>query len=139
MNEWPDIFRADAWENIRDIVYKRFADENSGVIVAVMGNEIVGFAQVEYVKRPESPYNREKKFYHIEEFGVDENHRRMGVATALMQFAKQDAVEKGFPKLELDMWQFHEGALAFYESIGFQTFRRYMECFVEKDTEEEST
>ena len=38
-----------------------------------------------------------------------------------------------------DMWQFHEGALAFYERISFQTFRRYMECFVEKDTEEEST
>ena len=31
----PDIFRADAWDNIRDIVYKRFEEEDSGLIVAV--------------------------------------------------------------------------------------------------------
>ena len=25
------------------------------------------------------------------------------------------------------MWEFNEGALKFYESIGFTTYRRYME------------
>ncbi|MBR1929900.1 MAG: GNAT family N-acetyltransferase [Lachnospiraceae bacterium] len=133
VNGRPDIFRADAWEHIRDIVYKRFEDEDSGVIAAFWGEELVGYAQVQYIHRSASPYNRERRLYHIEEFGVDEKHRRMGVATALIQFARQDAREKGFPKLELDMWQFNEGALAFYEAMSFVTFRRYMECFVEEE------
>ena len=52
----------------------------------------------------------------------------MGVASAIIKFAREDAARRGFPKLELDMWEFNEGALAFYESAGFSTFRRYMEC-----------
>ena len=40
---------------------------------------------------------------------------------------KKDAVKKGFPRMELDMWEFNEGALKFYENAGFQTYRRYME------------
>ncbi len=125
-----DIFRADAWGHIKDIVYTRFDEDESGIIVAVLDGEIVGYAQVQYIVKPLSPGMCERKFYHIEEFGVDESHRRMGIATALMQFVKGDAKEKSFSRIELNMWEFNEGALAFYESIGFVTFRRYMECEV---------
>lgn len=129
----PDIFRTDAWEKIKDIVYKRFDEDGSGVIVALLSNEIVGFAQVQYVCKPASPYNLERKFYHVEEFGVDEMHRRMGIATALMEFIKNDAKERGFSKVELDMWQFNDSALAFYEKTGFITYRRMMEVFIDEN------
>ena len=123
----PDIFREDGWRVIEPFVYTRFEEGNSGVVVALAGEEVVGFAVVQYIVRPESPFKREQKFYHIEEFGVDENHRRKGIATALIDFAKKDAKERGFARVELDMWEFNEGALAFYESVGFKTMRRYME------------
>ncbi|HBA69556.1 MAG TPA: hypothetical protein DCZ40_09395 [Lachnospiraceae bacterium] len=84
-----------------------------------------------YIVRPESPFNKERKFFHIEEFGVDENHRRKGIATAMIDFAKDDAKKRGFERIELDMWEFNDGALAFYESAGLKTCRRYMECYVE--------
>ena len=29
------------------------------------------------------------------------------------------------------MWEFNEGALKFYESVGFRTYRRYMEQDIE--------
>lgn len=28
---------------------------------------------------------------------------------------------------KVDVWEFNEGALEFYESVGFKTYRRYME------------
>ena len=62
---------------------------------------------------------------------MDENHRRQGIATSLINFAKEDAKKLGFERVELNMWEFNEGALAFYESVGFKTFRRYMESYVE--------
>ena len=43
-----------------------------------------------------------------------------------IRFAK----EKGFHRIELNMWEFNRGALAFYESIGFETYRRYMEIML---------
>ena len=44
----------------------------------------------------------------------------------LVQYAK----EKGLHRIELNMWEFNQGALAFYEATGFVTFRRYMEMFI---------
>lgn len=128
----PDVFREDGWQVIEPLVYKRFDEENSGVIVAAIEEEIVGFAVVQYIVRPESPFKKEQKFFHIEEFGVDENHRRKGIATAIIEFARKDAKERGFHRVELDMWEFNAGALAFYESVGFRTMRRYMESCVEE-------
>ena len=127
----PDIFREDGWQFIEPFVYTRFDEETSGIIVAAIEDEIVGFAVVQYIERPESAYNKERKYFHIEEFGVDEKHRRKGIATAMIDFAKDDAKKRGFERIELDMWEFNDCALAFYESAGLKTYRRYMECYVE--------
>ena len=127
-----DVFREDGWQVIEPLVYKRFDEESSGVIVAAIEEEIVGFAVVQYIVRPESPFKKEQRFFHIEEFGVDENHRRKGIATALIDFVKEDAKKRGFHRVELDMWEFNAEALAFYESVGFRTMRRYMESCVEE-------
>ena len=126
----PDLFREDGWQFIEPFAYTRFDEENSGVIVAAIEDEIVGFAVVQYIVRPESPYNKEQKYFHIEEFGVNEDHRRKGIATAMIDFVKQEARKRGFKKIELDMWEFNQDALAFYESAGLKTFRRYMESYV---------
>lgn len=130
----PDIFREDGWQFIEPFVYTRFDEETSGIIVAAIEDEIVGFAVVQYIERPESAYNKERKYFHIEEFGVDEKHRRKGIATAMIDFIKEDAKNRGFKRIELDMWEFNDGALAFYESAGLKTYRRYMES--DTDTEE---
>ena len=132
----PDIFRQDGWEFIAPFVYTRFREEESGIIVALDGNEVVGFATVQFMHTEKTPYKCERHFYHVEEFGVDENHRRGGIATSLMNFMKKDAQERGFDKLELDMWEFNEDALLFYESVGFKTVRRYMEMDAKKGEKE---
>ena len=44
----------------------------------------------------------------------------------IVRFAK----EKGFSRIELNMWEFNQDALAFYEAAGFKTFRRYMEMMI---------
>ncbi len=49
----------------------------------------------------------------------------------MIDFVKEDAKKRGFKRIELDMWEFNDGALAFYESVGLKTFRRYMESYVE--------
>ena len=53
----------------------RLKEENANVIAAVLNGEIVGFMTVRYIVKPMGPYSYERRFYRIEEFGVDENHR----------------------------------------------------------------
>ena len=126
-NGRPDIFKEGFCKELQDFIYTIWESDNSDVIVAVRDNEICGFACVDYVEKPESPYNLARRFYHINEFGVDIKYRRQGVATELFNFIKEEAARKNFNKIELDMWEFNEGALKFYESVGFVTYRRHME------------
>lgn len=129
-NGRADIFNSDSWKNIEEFINVRFSSDESGVIVAVKGEKIVGFATVQYIHKAESAFQQARNFYHIEEFGVDKEHRRLGIATMLMDFMRKDARSRGFEKIELDMWEFNEGALKFYENIGFLTYRRYLEMFL---------
>ncbi len=123
----PDMFRPGFNEALQNHVYEEFDDPNADIVVAVLDGEIAGFATVQYIRRPETPYSLPRDFYRVEEFGVDTPFRRRGVATALVDYMRADARAKGFPRVELDAWAFNEGALAFYKGAGFKPFRVYFE------------
>lgn len=126
----PDIFKPGFNQELQDFLYKIFESDNMDVIVAERGGVICGFACVQYVDKPEGPYSYCRRFYNVDEFCVDAAFRRQGVATEMFDFIKQEAKAKGFERVELNMWEFNEGALAFYESVGFATYRRNMEMEV---------
>lgn len=126
----PGHFRPGFNEELQRHVYEQFEAEDSDVLVALEGGEVAGFATVQYVHRPEGPYTLPLDYYNVHEFGVDAAHRRRGVATALVEYMKKDARARGFGRIDLDMWSFNVGALAFYEAAGFTTYRRYMEMEV---------
>ena len=73
----------------------------------------------------------ERDFLDIDEFCVDAAYRRTGVATEMIEFIRAYAKEEGFSRVELNMWEFNKAALAFYEKVGFLTYRRYMELPLE--------
>ena len=126
----PAHFRPGFNAELQGHLYERFEADESDVLVAAVNGEVAGFATVQYVHRPESPYTLPLDFYHLEEFGVDAAFRRRGVATALVEYMKADAKTRGFTRLDLDVWAFNDSALAFYEAAGFTTYRRYMELEV---------
>lgn len=128
----PDVFHPDFCRELEQILYQRFEMENWSILAAVLEGQVVGFASVELVDRPATPYCLARRFYHVEEFGVDPAYHRRGVATALVEYMKRDAARRGYSKLELDVWEFNGGAVAFYEDVGFTTYRRHMELYVEE-------
>lgn len=126
----PDIFKAGFSKELKDHVHTIFHDPNQRIVVAERDGELCGFAVLNHIVRPENPFMLERDFLDIDEFGVDEAYRRQGVATALIAFVRAYAKEQGFSRIELNMWEFNHGALAFYEAVGFKTYRRYMETDV---------
>ena len=69
---------------------------------------------VEFIEKPESPYSLARNFLRV-------------VGSHLFDYIKSLAAKKNLDTVELDMWEFNEGALKFYESAGFKTYRGYME------------
>ena len=123
----PDLFQPGFSPALQEHLKRKFQADDSDVLTAWINETICGFAIVEYIDRPASPYMQDRRYYHIEEFGVDAAFRRMGVASAIVEFCKGEAKAKGYNRIELDVWEFNDGAIQFYEAAGFQTYRRLMQ------------
>ena len=123
----PDVFKPGFSDDLRDFINVIWKDPEQEIVVAVDDGIVCGFAIIHHINKPENPFMYERDFLDIDEFCVDEAYRRKGAATELIAFIKSYAKEKGFHRIELNMWEFNQGALAFYEAVGFTTYRRYME------------
>ncbi len=123
----PDIFKPGFPKELSDHVYTIRNDPKQRIVVCERDGVISGYAVLNHITRPETPFMTERDYLDIDEFCVDEAYRRTGVGTELMQFIRSYAEELGFSRIELNMWEFNADALAFYEEIGFTTYRRYME------------
>ena len=126
----PEVFKPGFGEELRDFVNVIWNDPEQEIVVAEDDGVICGFAVLHHINKPENPFMKERDFIDIDEFCVDKNHRRKGAASAMVSFIKKFAREKGFKRIELNMWEFNQDALAFYEAAGFKTFRRYMEMMI---------
>ena len=123
----PEVFKPGFCAELRDFIHVIREDPQKEIVVAELDGEVCGFAVLNHIVRPENPFMFERNFLDIDEFGVDEKCRRRGAASAMIAFILDYAKEKGYPRLELNMWEFNQDALAFYEAVGFTTYRRYME------------
>ena len=126
VNGRPNHFKAGFNQELRDHVYMYLTGGIGYAAVEEEDGQVRGMVLVDYIDRPESPYRYAERFAHIAEICVDEQYRRQGIGQRLLDFVKADAKEKGFSRIELDVWAFND-ALAFYEAEGYTVFRRYME------------
>ena len=123
----PEIFRAGFNDELRDFIYKIWKDPEQKIVVAELNGVVCGFAVLHHIHRPENPFMLERDFMDVDEFCVDKEYRRQGIATKMISFIRNYTKEIGIKRLELNMWEFNQDALAFYEAVGFKTYRRYME------------
>lgn len=108
-----EVFKAGFNKELQDHVYTIWKDPEQKIIVAESEGMICGFAVLHHIHKPETPFMQERDFMDIDEFCVDKKYRRQGIN-----------------RMELNMWEFNEDALAFYEAVGFKTYRRYMEMML---------
>ena len=123
----PEVFKPGFCDELRDYIHVIWNNPQEKIVVAELDGKIAGFAVLNHIHRPENPFMFERDFLDIDEFAVDESCRRRGAATAMVRFIRDFAKENGFSRVELNMWEFNRSALAFYEAVGFTTYRRYME------------
>ena len=126
----PEVFKPGFPSELRDYIYEIWNDPEKEIAVAEQDGAICGFAVLSHINKPETPFMFERDYLDIDEFCVDEAYRRQGAASAMIDFIRGFAAKKGFSRIELNMWEFNQDALAFYEAAGFSTYRRYMEMFI---------
>ena len=78
-----------------------------------------------------SPVWDSRSYCKVEEIAVDKSCRGQGYGTLLMQAVRREALSRGCPKLELNVWAFNAGACAFWTKLGFVPYLYCMESAVQ--------
>jgi len=103
------------------------ADENRPIFVAVDENDSVAGYAFCMGKTYNHPVMKGHSALYIDDLCVDKTCRGQHVGTELFAYIKDYAKENGFFNIELNVWEFNEDAVRFYEKCGMTTQRRNME------------
>ena len=125
----PDIFRPASRKYDTERYCGLLQNPDTPVLVAENERgEVLGYAMLQ-IKAVDAghPVLLPRQFFYIDDLCVEETARGLGIGTALMQAVRELARERGIDKLELNVWECNEGALRFYERLGFATQRRGLE------------
>ena len=123
----PDVFEAKtAKYNVSDVEKMIDGGENA-VIVAAEGENVLGYLICKVYETEADGLLRYRRVLYIDDLCVDGKSRAAGVGRALFEEAKRVAVGEGCTVIDLNVWAFNKGAIAFYEKMGMTESRRRME------------
>jgi diamine N-acetyltransferase len=124
---YPDMFRlAPGPARERAYVEALLADESVGLFVAEVDGKAVGLIHLIAREVPQHPLLVPRRYVAIEDISVRAGYRRAGIGRTLMAHAEDWARARGIPSIELNVYEFNDGARAFYEELGYRTLSRRM-------------
>ncbi|MCA1707948.1 MAG: GNAT family N-acetyltransferase [Actinobacteria bacterium] len=92
---------------------------SDGVFVALLAGQVVGALHAVIKTTGQAPGWRERTCGYVERVFVEPGFRRRGIGRALVVGAESWLKSEGIVCVELNTWQFNEGALAFFNSVGY--------------------
>ena len=102
------------------------ADEAVGLFVAQVGDRLVGLICIMIRESPQVPIFVQRRYAVVDCVVAKGELRRAGIGRALVKKAHEWAVAKGAESVELNVWEFNQGAIQFYQMLGYETASRKM-------------
>lgn len=107
----------------RDYVDSLIKSSRTGLFVAEVDGDIVGFVKVTIETAPDFALYVPQRYATVDDLVVDEKHRRQGIGQVLMDKVHAWAKEKGATSVQLVVYEFNQAAVDFYRSLGYETLR----------------
>ena len=123
----PHVFREpDGPVRTEEYISGIIADENAALFVAESDGQIIGAVHIFVREAPDIPIVVLRWYAVIDNLVVMKRFHRSGVGQSLVEEAQRWAVDKKLNQVELNVWEFNKGAIAFYEELGYRTASRKM-------------
>ena len=123
----PEIFQqAERPAEVKDYLLASIQAKEAVVFVAEDGDEIIGAILAWERQPPEAPVLVPRGMVSVDNLVVTEAYRQQGVGQALMERVYLWAEERGLEQIQLTVWDFNQGALTFYEKLGFEMLHHRM-------------
>jgi ribosomal protein S18 acetylase RimI-like enzyme len=101
-------------------------DENVGLFVVDIGQELIGFAHAVIREAPAIPILMPRRYAVVESIGVSAEFLKQGIGRMLMDTVHEWAIVKGATTIELNVFEFNQAALGFYQRVGYKALSRKM-------------
>ena len=82
---------------------------------------------------PDLPIFVPRHYVVVDNIGVASEYQHKGIGRLLMDRAREWACAKGATNIELNVYEFNAGAIAFYEELGYQTLSRKMSLPLDRE------
>lgn len=109
------------------------ADENVGLFVAETGGKLVGFVHAIVRETPDIPVFVPRRYAIVDGIVVKSGFQNRGIGSMLMDKMQEWAIAKGATSIELNVYEFNETAISFYEKLGYRTLSRKMSKELNED------
>lgn len=119
----PNIFRSAAVAVPEEYFTDLVTDERSCIVLAEHDGAVVGYATLQ-LRQATLDILIPRTVAFIDNFGVAEAYRRMGVGRLLFAACRERAQAMGASSLDLDCWEANQSAVQFYESLDMRVSRR---------------
>ncbi|MEK4231059.1 GNAT family N-acetyltransferase [Solibacillus sp. FSL H8-0538] len=123
----PNVFKSVAQVMPTSYYQELLEDNCSEILVAKEGLIIVGFAVMSMEKSPSFDSLVEREYAYINDFGIKSGEQRKGIGKILFEACVSWAKAREASSLELNVWEFNEKAMLFYDSFGMETISRKMQ------------
>lgn len=125
----PDLY-ADTLVSLERNTYESWLSDRTVEVFVVEDNskEILAYMILDIKELANNPILLERKILFIRNIGVSKICRGTGIGKTLVQKAFEYAKEIQAISVELNVLEFNETAISFYEKLGFKTKSRQMEC-----------
>lgn len=99
---------------------------NSEIFVAESEGKLLGLAEV--IKKRTIPYplKKDREWVVLDTIIVREEYREKGIGSMLFDTILDWTKEKGINRIEVNVYEFNQNAISFYEGLGFENFSRIM-------------
>lgn len=134
----PDIFKSNTKKYSKDDFAEILKDDAKPVFVAVDEDDnVLGYVFCMLSETKDHAVLKDIRSLYIDDFCVDTSLRGQHIGKKLFEAVKNYAFEIGAYNIDLNVWEFNEGAIEFYQKCGFVTQRRRMEMVVLSNPEYE--
>lgn len=126
----PDLFRENGTKYTVPELCEIMADKDRPIFVALIGEKIVGYIFGIITETKGSTMLFDMKTLHLDDVCIDKSYRGTGIGGELMEYVMAWAKAVGCDRMDLDVWEFNDGARRFYEKYGFSTQKRRMDMWI---------
>ena len=109
------------------------ADSTNGLFIARVDGKAVGYVHAIARHTPDLPILVPRHYVIVDNIGVTSEYQHKGIGRLLMDKAREWACTKGATNIELNVYEFNAGAIAFYEELGYQTLSRKMSLQLDRE------